>query len=432
MMDENLLGKSRQDRLDILDRAEQAAAKGDLDKKVRTYTITNFKRKSHDLPILRVNISVPKYRLRNGRTLTYQLEYVAKHGLDKNFFSADPENVESQRAQYEILEKMINEERLLETFQSTKQKNGEFQTEPLVLDHEGFVVNGNRRITAWRKLLSDSPKSYGSFEYIDVVRLPPCEEREIVEYEEAIQVKPDIKSEYAWHCRIGMMRLRRYIDEVADEVIVNNYKLKDISELNDQIGYYELAEKYLQQTSKADEWSEVDQDEQAFKMLYEAKKKRGSKLMPHHEMALEAAAFTLISTPRQDKTGRLFTQIPDLGKSLEIIVDKVAEDKGFFDSSERDKFKTFAELVTAKTNEREEIKEKSQIIFEAIEEAKEERKGEKNASFVEDKVNEAIKCLNQAKRNFKSPKKPATILTNMDMILSLTNELRKKVLEDKK
>jgi hypothetical protein len=69
---------------------------------------------------------------------------------------------------------------------------------------------------------------------------------------------------------------------------------------------------------------------------------------------------------------------------------------------------------------------------EAIEEAKEELKGEKNASFVEDKVNEAIKCLNQAKRNFKSPKNPSTIVYNMDKILSLTNELRIKVLEDKK
>lgn len=428
MMDENFLGKSRQERLDILERAELEAARGDT----RTFLITNFKRKSHDLPILRVNISVPKYRLRNGRTLTYQLEYVAKHAVDKEFFSADPENIEAQKAQYEILEKMINEERLLETFQSTQKKNGEIQTEPLVLDHDGFVVNGNRRITAWRKLLSDNPKSYGAFEYIDVVRLPPCEEREIVEYEEAIQVKPDIKSEYAWHCRIGMMRQRQFIDNVDPEVIVNNYKLTDVAELNDQIGYYQLAENWLEQSGKTNEWSEVDQNEQAFKMLYEAKKKRGKKLMPHHEMALEAAAFTLISTPRQDKAGRLFTQIPELGKSLEVIVDKVAEDKGFLDLPEKERFKSFAQFVTIKTNEREEVKEKSQIIFEAIEEAKEELKGEKNASFVEDKVNEAIKCLNQAKRNFKSPKNPSTIVSNMDKILSLTNELRKKVLEDKK
>src|SRR5260370_40788769 len=59
------------------------------------------------LPIRRVPVEFPKYRLDNGRTQAAQVEYVTVHDLSDDFFSRDLESDAAQRAQHEILKEMI-------------------------------------------------------------------------------------------------------------------------------------------------------------------------------------------------------------------------------------------------------------------------------------------------------------------------------------
>lgn len=56
------------------------------------------------LPVIRVRIGFPVYRLKNGRTSTYQLEYLALHPeLPEDFFRRDNDAITAQKAQHEVL-----------------------------------------------------------------------------------------------------------------------------------------------------------------------------------------------------------------------------------------------------------------------------------------------------------------------------------------
>src|SRR5437660_1691006 len=61
------------------------------------------------LAIRRVPVEFPKYRLDNGRTQAAQAEYLATHPeLPGDFFARDLESEAAQRAQHEILTRMIS------------------------------------------------------------------------------------------------------------------------------------------------------------------------------------------------------------------------------------------------------------------------------------------------------------------------------------
>ena len=54
---------------------------------------------------IRVRITLPVYRLENGRTRTFQKEYLATHpDAPRDLFTLDPESIEAQKAQHEILQ----------------------------------------------------------------------------------------------------------------------------------------------------------------------------------------------------------------------------------------------------------------------------------------------------------------------------------------
>ena len=109
------------------------------------------------LKIIRVSIWLPVYRLANGRTKTYQLQYLADHpDLPADFFTADNESVDAQIAQDEILMKLVDEEDLRSAFKNPAVQ----QTEPIICTSSGVVVNGNRRLCAWRSLFESDRVKY--------------------------------------------------------------------------------------------------------------------------------------------------------------------------------------------------------------------------------------------------------------------------------
>ena len=121
-----------------------------------------------DLPIVRVPIELPKYRLANGRTSSLQAEYLAKNiSVRDDIFSGDAELWDAQTAQHELLLLVVKKQDLRKTFEDPANK----QIEPILLDEHGFVVNGNRRLCCWRDLYYQDSSRYGHFAYIDVAVL---------------------------------------------------------------------------------------------------------------------------------------------------------------------------------------------------------------------------------------------------------------------
>src|SRR5215469_5314759 len=81
-----------------------------------TYRVI-FKGEAQDFPIVRVPINLPKYRLTNGRTASAQEEYLATHSdRAKNFFENDPELLEVQEIQHQLLLPLAKQADLFDTF----------------------------------------------------------------------------------------------------------------------------------------------------------------------------------------------------------------------------------------------------------------------------------------------------------------------------
>ncbi|MFQ6537472.1 MULTISPECIES: hypothetical protein [Aphanothece] len=126
------------------------------------------------------------------------------------------------------------------------------QTEPLLVDAEGVVINGNRRLAAMRTLLDTDPERYGRFREPLVAILPPEVSRADLEYLEAsLQMAPETKLAYGWVER--RLKLREQHDRLglADDWIKEAYRLGDPAQLARELGELALAEDFLETFASA-------------------------------------------------------------------------------------------------------------------------------------------------------------------------------------
>jgi hypothetical protein len=274
-----------------------------------------FKGTTNDFPILKVSVNLPKYRLSNGRTASAQEEYLAKHPeRPRNLFEQDPELLEVQEIQNQLLLPLAKDADLLETFKDASVK----QVDPILLDERGFVVNGNRRLAAWRQLLLEDVKKYGHFTYIDVVVLPYCDEKEIDRLEASYQIQKDIKADYTWDAKANMMLHKRKLHDFSDKEIGDLYGMKesDVREFFDMRAY---AADYLHSRGKDNHWSVVSDDEFAFRKIVTSRARIAS---AGEQELFKQAAFTLID----DSTvvgGRLYEAIPNIQEHIAVIKDQL-------------------------------------------------------------------------------------------------------------
>lgn len=89
-----------------------------------------FQGKYQDIPVITVRIDFPVYRLANGRTRSFQREYLALNpDAPADLFKCDHDSFAAQSAQHDILYKLVEEEDLLKAFKSEYMQ----QTEPTVI-----------------------------------------------------------------------------------------------------------------------------------------------------------------------------------------------------------------------------------------------------------------------------------------------------------
>lgn len=277
-----------------------------------------FKENIDDLPIIRVPIELPKYRLANGRTVSLQAEHLAQYPkLRRDLFSGDPELWDAQETQHGLLLQLGKLSDLRKYFEDTSNR----QIEPLLLDENGFVVNGNRRLSCWRELLNDDPAKYSHFRHIDVCVLAHGDEKEIDRLEAKLQVAPDIKAGYSWDSTANMMLAKQSRDGFSNKELGDLYEMKEteVKELLDMRSY---ADEYLRSREQADRWSLVTNDEYAFKKIVSTRAKIAG--VGRQEL-FKQAAFSLIENP-EAYTGRLYEAIPDIGENIDIIKLKLSEE----------------------------------------------------------------------------------------------------------
>ena len=277
-----------------------------------------FKGQNTDLPIVRVPIALPKYRMANGRTSSLQAEHLATNpSARRDLFSGDPELLDGQETQHRLLLKVIKQQDLRKHFEDTTHK----QVEPILLDEKGFVVNGNRRLCCWRELLHEDAGKYGHFAYIDVVVLPHCDEKDIDRLEAWLQIQRDIKADYSWDARANMLLDKQKRDGFSNKELAELYGIKEgeIAELLDMRGY---ADEYLRSRGKQDMWSLVSEHEEAFRKIVASRPKIDD---VGDQQLFKQAAYALIDSP-MEAGGRLYEQIPAILNSLDEVRDKLADE----------------------------------------------------------------------------------------------------------
>lgn len=267
----------------------------------------DFRNQKTKLKVIRVDINLPVYRMENFRTYTDQREYIAKEGLDSDYFLKGQELQTVQQHQHEILRRLSEKGPIIEVLK----KDG--QREPILVSSTGVVINGNRRLTALRELGES---------YVDCMVLPAdATADEIVDIEANLQARPETKLDYDW---IGdaqlisrLIHMGRSTKEVASRLNRSDNDIKN------SIAALAEADIYLKDWAGAPgEYSRVRDDAgQLFKDL--------PKLVDGKDQALQqgsrAIAWSLFEN-RDKFGGRIYAFNAAIGKLASDVLERLSEE----------------------------------------------------------------------------------------------------------
>jgi hypothetical protein len=219
----------------------------------RTHRFYEFREEIHDLPVVRLKIELPIYRIANYRTNILQISWLRKHNEERSdFFSSGQENESVQQLQHNFLWDLAQTEKesinsIIETLQNEQQK------EPILITTTGVVVNGNRRLAAMREL---------KFTYVDCMVLPEtATEDDLKDVEVRLQMTPETRLPYGWinEC-IAIKDLQergRKPEKIADlmrlDVTKVNQRLLMLNEIELYLKDWRDAEKDYDQLTDAEE-----------------------------------------------------------------------------------------------------------------------------------------------------------------------------------
>lgn len=163
-----------------------------------TYPFPHFQNRVHPLPVVRLPIGLPIYRMENYRTRAEQLNFIRVKSKSHDFFANGQENQSAQQVQHDILfsfaQKGVggNVVPIADVLQESSQH------EPILISVDGVVVNGNRRLSAMRELYNNGKEE---FSHIDCMVLPEyATSDEIREIEVRLQMTPQTLLPYDWIC----------------------------------------------------------------------------------------------------------------------------------------------------------------------------------------------------------------------------------------
>lgn len=390
-----------------------------------------FQGKAVDIDIIRVPIELPKYRMTNGRTVSLQAEHLAKNPkCRQDLFIGDPELWDAQEAQHNLLLQYAKQSNLQDYFEDTANT----QVDPILLDENGFVVNGNRRLSTWRELLFKLPEKYGHFRHIDVAVLPHCTERDIDRLEVKLQIEQDIQADYIWHAHANMMLAQQKRDGFGNKELAELHRMKEskVLELFDMRAY---ADEYLRSRGKANIWSLVTEHEFAFRKIVSSRPKIAG---IGNQEVFKQAAYALIDKP-EEAGGRLYEAIPAIMVSLDQVKDKlqqefevapVAEDpglEGLFGGATIVAGETPLDMPLAKVMQKPENADKARkIIVEVIESQRQLKKDSENSGYLLDCCAKAQALLAAAVKDGLRPEsKLSGVAKQLDQIQAQAEKIRK-------
>ncbi|MCO6388251.1 hypothetical protein [Aliihoeflea sp. 40Bstr573] len=282
----------------------------------QTHPFHEYQNARTDLPVIRLEIGLPVYRMENYRTRTAQLKFIHDHGKDAEFFRTGLENEAAQQAQHDLLVTFAKQGRAASVSPIIEELKTEEQRDPLLLSASGVVVNGNRRLAAIRELFTEDPQSYRHFSHVDCAILPEnVTAEEMREIEVRLQMRPETKLPYEWVNESlaiqELMQSGRKTDNIAD---LMKKKRKDVERAARALTEAEL---YLKEwLREPGEYQLVEDGQQFFNDLAKAlENKEGEALEVSRRIA-----WSLFSSNSRNKLSR---RVYDYGFSFDRRTDEV-------------------------------------------------------------------------------------------------------------
>ena len=216
-----------------------------------------------EVPIVKIDQKYLVYRVNNGRVLSEMTSTALTRKTTLDDLKAIAETAEIQHILHEILIKKSRDPKGPIYFELERHA---LQTDPLLIQQNGVVINGNRRLAAMRDLLSREDESYKQFTHVRVAVLPEnLSDNEIEFIEAALQMAPDLKLDYGWINR--RLKLRQHADNLGHERVVNAYGFQKADAIDRELGELQLAEEYLEWIGQPLQFTLVDDQEDAFTAL---------------------------------------------------------------------------------------------------------------------------------------------------------------------
>ena len=277
------------------------------------------------IPTVHLDQKLLVYRVDNGRLLAALQEH----------FKSDPSHLkrlhrrESRAATQELLHALLLEKAGDQRGPILRElKRLKVQTEPLLVDCTGVVVNGNRRLSAMRQLLQEDPDLFQRFEKPLVAVLPEEISRSDVEYiETALQLAPETKLPYGWIDR--RLKLRSQLNELGldPDWVQEAYRLESRHQLEGELAELELVESYLSELCRTPfAYSSVASCERLFQSL----QRQLRALTPHAAKVWTAIGLLLIN--QRSKLPPTFDRqfpfdAPVTEAMPEMLLQRLAEDR---------------------------------------------------------------------------------------------------------
>ncbi len=239
---------------------------GEESKTPNTHPFYEYKNSRHDLPLIEIDHEYLIYRIANIRTIIDQFDYIRQAGLAVGFFSDGEENVSAQQAQHEILLKIARKGKSTSVVPIYSELENSEQKDPLIITASGVVVNGNRRLSAMRDLLSSDSKKYERFRFVRCAVLPATiSEKEIEDIEFRLQMTPETRLPYLWiNEGFGIRKKLNRGETYGDISTLMRSRKHDVEVSHNMVVE---AEQYLEWAQRPAEYHLVQDGEQMFKEL---------------------------------------------------------------------------------------------------------------------------------------------------------------------
>ncbi len=213
------------------------------------------------VPVVRIPHEDLVYRLENGRLIAELHEHMYRNNVSWASLEQDAESQQVQQLLHELLMQHASDKRG-PIFQELKRQKQ--QSEPLLVDCNGVVINGNRRLAAMRSLRAQDPRTFSGFAELTVAVLPADISAADIDFiEAALQMAPETKLGYGWINR--RLKLRRQLQELGlpKDWVCKAYQIEEPEQLDQEIGQLELVEQYLKTRLRAPDHYEAVADAEA-------------------------------------------------------------------------------------------------------------------------------------------------------------------------